>query len=174
MSHKSFLLGIEYLEGLLCRNVGCTPECPEQSLNKKLSLIHLAFTDDPLGPYVLEHFFFGLHPVILALVAHFKVFKVVKELIKRNVSVPIRIEDYADLEQVVNFLSFVKLCQFEDEILDFDTSALLVHDISEDGEYGLPSVCDNVLEHILQESDRFSDSLGDLIILVPELDLLQN
>ena len=79
---KTLLLGVKDLESLLCRNVGRALQGLIESLNDCLSLFHLALTDNPLRPYVLEHFLLSLHPVILVLVAILEVLEVVEELVE--------------------------------------------------------------------------------------------
>ena len=70
------------MEGLLSRNVGCALQGLVESLNDCLGLFHLALTDNPLRPDVLEHFLLGLHALILVLVANLEVLEVVQELVE--------------------------------------------------------------------------------------------
>jgi len=171
---KALLFGIKYLESLLCRDVRSASQCLIEPLNDDLSLIHLAFTDDPLRPYVLEHFLFSLELIILALVILLEMLEVVKEFIEWYVTVAIWVEYYADLEQIIDVLRVVELSQLQDKVLDLDRTTLLIGDVGKYVENSLSGVGNNVLEHILQEGDRLTDPLWDLVVLVPQLDFLKD
>ena len=89
MRDKTLLLGVKDLESLLSRNIGCALQGFVESLNYCLGLFHLALTDNPLRPYVLEHFLLGLHALILVLVANLEVLEVVQELVEGYVPIAI-------------------------------------------------------------------------------------
>ena len=78
------------------------------------------------------------------------------------------------MEEIIDLLGVVQLCELQNEILDLDASSLLVRYVSENVEDCLPRCRDDGLEHIFQVGDRLSDALGDLIVLVPELDFLKD
>ena len=78
------------------------------------------------------------------------------------------------MEEIIDLLRVVKLCQLQDEILDLDASTLFVRDVGKNVKDCLPRGRDDRLEHVFQIGDRLSDALGDLIVLVPELDFLKD
>ena len=101
-------------------------------------------------------------------------FKVVKEFIERYLSISIPIELHAHLEKILNLLSLIERGKFEYEVADFNSLCILICDVFEYVEYVLARRAYDVLEDLLQEGYRFPDSLGYLIVLVPELNFLED
>jgi len=102
------------------------------------------------------------------------VFKVVKEFIERYLSISIPIKLHAHLEKILNLLSLIKRGKFEYEVADFNSLCILISDVFEYVEYVLARRAYDVLEDLFQEGDRFPDSLGYLIVLVPKLNFLED
>jgi hypothetical protein len=71
-------------------------------------------------------------------------------------------------------LSLIERGKFEYEVADFNSLCILISNVFEYVEYVLARRAYDILEDLLQEGYRFPDSLGYLIVLVPELNFLED